>query len=312
MAMVPIRRRRTAARGLLLRKQKKHATIITGTFHNRTKNSMATIKEVRDYWQENPLLSFELKDLGSPAFFEELDRIKRRDIESFAFAYWAFDSFKNKKVLDVGCGPGWLTAAYAQNGACVYALDLTLRALELTQKHLRFRNTDAHLQQASAEELPFKDNTFDLVVASGVLHHTPDTLQAFRECLRVTKPGGRAKITLYRKGIFHTNETLFNFTRKAMQWLNVKHPGADMASTARNADDFIRQYDGVGNPIGIAKTNKEWKALLAQCGFTVLRLETHFFPARFLPFRRLPTTLHFFCDRLLGTMAYFDLQKPSA
>lgn len=273
---------------------------------------MATIEEVKHYWQENPLLSLELTNIGSAEFFKEFDRIKREDVERFALAYWDFDSFRNKKILEVGCGPGWLTTNYALAGGRVDAVDLTPRAVELTQNHLRYKNTSAHVQEASVEALPFKNNTFDLVIASGVLHHTPDTSQAIRECFRVIKPGAQAKITLYRKGILHTNEFLFTLTKLAMQLLKVKHPGADMARTTKTVDEFIRYYDGARNPHGIAKTTREWGEIIKNEGFIVTNNETHFFPKRFLPFHKLvPTPLHYLLDRFLGTMVYFNLTKPS-
>lgn len=274
---------------------------------------MATIKQIKQYWQENPLLSFELKDVGSIEYFNEFDRIKREDIERFALAFWAFDSFRNKRILEVGCGPGWLTTHYALAGAQVYAVDLTLRAVELTQHHLKYRNVSANVQEANAEDLPFKDETFDLVVASGVLHHTPDTIRAIQECFRVIKPGAKAKITLYHKGIFHTNKLLFNLMKISMRWLGTRHPGADLARTAKDADDFIRHYDGALNPHGIAKTTKEWQGLLKTSGFHIAKYEMHFFPKRFLPFHKfVPLPLHYLLDRFMGTMIYFDLVKPAS
>lgn len=47
---------------------------------------------------------------------------------------------------------------------------------------------------ADAERLPFDDETFDVVVGHAVIHHLPDVEQAFREMLRVLRPGGRVVI----------------------------------------------------------------------------------------------------------------------
>ena len=55
------------------------------------------------------------------------------------------------------------------------------------------------LQVADAEELPFDDETFDLVYSWGVLHHTPNTKQGIAEVFRVLKMGGQAKIMIYHK-----------------------------------------------------------------------------------------------------------------
>jgi ubiquinone/menaquinone biosynthesis C-methylase UbiE len=55
------------------------------------------------------------------------------------------------------------------------------------------------VQQGDAEHLPFADNTFEIVYSNGVLHHTPDMPQSFREAFRVLKPGGEFWVILYHK-----------------------------------------------------------------------------------------------------------------
>lgn len=269
--------------------------------------STPTIDDVRAYWNSKPLFSHEVAEVGSPAYFDRIDTIKRTDVERFGMEYWEFDRFKGKNVLDIGCGPGWLTTQYARGGANVTAIDLTDAAVELTRKHLAYRGLHGTVSTANAEALPFDDGTFDLVASSGVLHHTPDTQATFRESLRVLRPGGTAKITLYRLGVLH-QPTVFRLTKATMRLLGVRHPGADMAGTASGVEDFVRQYDGAGNPIGIAKTNEEWAEDLRRAGFVVVRTENHFFPARFLPMR-VPRSAHLFLDRTLGTMVYFTLRK---
>lgn len=268
---------------------------------------MPTIADVRDYWNNNPLFSHELEEVGSPAFFEQLHAIKTGDVERYALPYWQFDAYAGRRVLDVGCGPGWITVQYAQRGALVDSVDLTPRAVELTKAHLAYRGLSAAVQVGNAEDLPFADHTFDLVVSSGVLHHTPNTSKAFGECFRVLKPGGHAKITLYRKGLLHT-PLIFGLTRLVMRTLGVKHPGADLSRDAKDVDDFIRQYDGADNPIGLAHTNAEWRSLLQQSGFAYVHHEDHFFPRRFIPSGEwIPDFVHRTLDRRFGTMVYFDL-----
>lgn len=269
---------------------------------------MAELSEVRNYWQEHPLHSFELGGLGSARFFENLDLIKKGDIEKYALPFFGFGNFKGKRILDVGCGPGWFSVQYALGGAQVTAIDLTRHAVELTQKHLAYKGLTADVQEANAEDLPFDCEQFDLVISLGVLHHTPKTELAFAECYRVLKPGGAAKIALYHKGILH-RPLVFRFLRKIMQVLDIKHPGADLSKT-HDIDEFVRQYDGADNPLGIAKTTKEWKEDLKQAGFAVKSYELHYFPKRFIPFRHwIPDFLHSFLDRNFGTLIYFELAK---
>ena len=273
-------------------------------------SSAPEIGNVRSYWEASPLYGFELGEPGTPEFFEALDRIKREDVERFSLDYWAFDAFPGKQVLDVGCGPGWVTVQYAAGGADVTSVDLTDRAVGLTRQQLDQRCLSAKVRQANAEELPFDEESFDLVVSSGVLHHTPDTDKAFRECFRVLKRGGTAKITLYRLGLLH-GPVVFPLTQRLMRLLSVKHPGADMAREADTVDEFVRQYDGKDNPVGIAETDAQWARRLEGVGFRVLGHEVHFFPKRFVPMGRyLPRFVHHGLDRAVGTMVYFELAKP--
>lgn len=270
---------------------------------------VVTIDKIKQYWQEHPLYGYELKDIGTEDFFNELEKIKRGDVERFSTGYWGFDRFKDKLVLDVGCGPGWLTVNYAINGAKVYAVDLTPMAVSLTKDFLRYKGVSANVSEGNAEGLIFKDNFFNLIVASGVLHHTRDIFGAMKEVYRVLKPGGEAKITLYRKGILH-HKIIFGFLRFVMGILGIRHPGADLSHEARDVNDFIRQYDGVDNPVGIGKTCKEWSKMLRQAGFVISGYELHFFPKRFMPFSRLiPDFIHYLLDKYLGTMIYFNLTK---
>lgn len=271
--------------------------------------SSPSIDDVRSYWEGNPLFSFELADPGSPDFFAEFDRIKREDVERFALDYWAFYQYRDRSVLDIGCGPGWLTVQYAKAGAKATGVDLTDAAVALTKDHLAHYGLEAEVRQANAEALPFEDNSFDLVCSSGVLHHTPDTQQSFREAYRVLKPGGAAKITLYRLGVLH-GPVIFPLTRGAMRLLGVKHPGADMGREADTVEDFVRQYDGKDNPVGIAKRDRDWADDLREVGFKVHGYEVHFFPKRFVPLGRLvPKFGHHILDRGFGTMVYFHLTK---
>jgi len=268
-----------------------------------------TVDDVRNYWDQHPLLSHELKAPGTPEFFAGLDRAKREDSERFALDFWEFNSWKGRRVLDVGCGPGWVTVQYALGGANVDSVDLSPRTVEIARQHAALANAQARIQVGNAEQLPFSDGEFDLVVSSGVLHHTPDTPATFRECARVLRPGGKAKITLYRKGLAH-HRLVFPLARLAMRLVGMRHPGADMAKDSHDVDDFIRQYDGADNPVGIGYTDAEWAGLLKKAGFEVISKEVHYFPRRFLPRAHLvPAWVHRWLDRGLGTMVYFNLRK---
>src|SRR5262245_41868721 len=84
------------------------------------------------------------------------------------------------RVLDVACGPGFLTAAAAERGASAVGIDFSgaqVAAARRSHPGLRF-------EVADAQQLPFADASFDVVVSSFGLLHFPDALAAAIEAHR--------------------------------------------------------------------------------------------------------------------------------
>src|SRR5271154_6254680 len=93
-----------------------------------------------------------------------------------------------QRVLDVGCGPGTLTAELVRRlGADrVSAVDPSDPFVSAT----RARHPGVDVQLASAERLPFADSTFDGALAQLVVHFMADPIVGLGEMARVTRPGG--------------------------------------------------------------------------------------------------------------------------
>nr|POE63705.1 putative methyltransferase c1b3.06c [Quercus suber] len=97
------------------------------------------------------------------------------------------------KLLDVGAGSGTITASlakYMPHGQ-ITATDLSDEILKSAATHAQKAGVaNITFQTADIYKLPFPDNTFDVVHASMVLSHLDAHVDAFKEMLRVTKPGG--------------------------------------------------------------------------------------------------------------------------
>lgn len=267
-----------------------------------------TIEEVYDFWNNSYLYSMEInQEEGSKEFFECINRLRCDDIEKFSYKLWQFNNHKSEKVLDIGCGPGWLVRKYAEGCAKVYAVDITDKAVELTKKMLKIFNLEANVQTGNAESLPFEDNSFDFVSSSGVLHHTPNMQKAVDEAYRVLKPGCEAVISIYYKNILF-NKYFFPLFLRIYRLFKPSVPGRDNMMNARDSDDFIRMYDGVNNPVGYGLTIEECKRMFSK--FEIIAYETHFFPKRFIPFfKNVPDFIYSLLDRYLGTMIFLKLRK---
>jgi ubiquinone/menaquinone biosynthesis C-methylase UbiE len=98
---------------------------------------------------------------------------------------------KGKVVLDAGCGTGWFSMEAARRGAKVVSTDVGINLLKQVEKKCNSKKVAADLLQ-----LPFNDNSFDIVVCSDVIEHTINPKLAIREIARVAKPDAYVSVTV--------------------------------------------------------------------------------------------------------------------
>lgn len=102
---------------------------------------------------------------------------------------------KNAVALDVGCGSGRWARYLAPHVKFVEAIDPSVAVLSASVYLSDIPNI--RITQASVDNIPFADGSFDLVYSLGVLHHLPDTQQAIEKCKEKIKPGGWFLLYLY-------------------------------------------------------------------------------------------------------------------
>ncbi|MGH8542275.1 MAG: class I SAM-dependent methyltransferase [Gammaproteobacteria bacterium] len=111
---------------------------------------------------------------------------------AYRFFWDLVGSVKDRRVLDFGCGNGWVSLTLAKEGAKVYGIDISGELISSAKRlaesnHLVSR---VHFEEMACEDLQFPDNYFDLVLGSAILHHT-DIERAALGISRVLKQGGR-------------------------------------------------------------------------------------------------------------------------
>ena len=132
-----------------------------------------------------------------------LDRIER---------HWPATPTTDLKVLDVGCGGGFLSNALAQEGYVTTGIDLSEESLRVAE---RFDTTkSARYLKADAYALPFDDGGFDIVTAMDFLEHIDDPARAIREASRVLKASG-----LFFFHTFSRNPIAGFMVIKMVEWL---------------------------------------------------------------------------------------------
>ncbi|MET9297540.1 methyltransferase domain-containing protein [Streptomyces sp. NPDC003077] len=101
------------------------------------------------------------------------------------------------RVLDVGCGPGYLISELVDpvgpDGE-VCGIDISASMLDLARKRCATAGARVSLTAGRCEEIPFPEGTFDAAVSSQVYEYVADIERALAELYRVLRPGGRAVV----------------------------------------------------------------------------------------------------------------------
>lgn len=184
-------------------------------------------EEVEKYWEEetcgtSPKL-IKNKNIYTKAWFEEIENY-RYSVEPFIHSIAQFSRHGGKKVLEIGVGAGSDHLNWARSGADLFGVDLTDKGIQTTRKRLNLYNLKSNLQRMDAENLPFKDNYFDIVYSWGVIHHSENPEQIIKEILRVLKPGGKFLGMIYHRRSIHAfNLWIKNSLLKFKPWRSLKY-----------------------------------------------------------------------------------------
>lgn len=256
-----------------------------------------TILQVQSFWDQNPLCAWAVPfEPGSREYFACYDKLREKnESPGFASEFHEYADFKGKRVLDIGCGNGYVLSRYAAQGAEAQGVDISSQAVTICRKRFQLYGLRGSFLQANAEELPFENNFFDCVSSMGVLHHVPDTQRAVAEIFRVLKPGGRFMLMVY-----HRNSALYRFMFP-LQRLQKGLP----------VSQLVNEVDGAGNPKGDVYTKAELASLLRQFA------QIHMFAGLLQGYMVLPKLGQYIPDRLLrpferlcGWFLYAKCKKP--
>ena len=249
------------------------------------------IATVREYWNRRPCnLRHSPARVGTRQYFDEVEQRKYM-VEPHIATFADFARWKNRRVLEVGCGLGTDTINFARAGAYVTAVDLSEESLDLARKRakiygvedrVRFVAADAELLSEFVEPQPY-----DLVYSFGVIHHSPHPERILRQL---------------RSHFVSAESTLKVMVYHRWSWKVLGIVLSEAHGAWWRMDEVVARHSEAqtGCPVTYTYSRRSGAGLLKDSGFSVVEAQVdHIFPYRIpeyvryeyvktLPFRFLP------------------------
>ncbi len=217
---------------------------------------------VRDFWERHPVAAEAIPaEPGSAAFFAAFDRLREADeCEPYEFSnrIHGYDAAQGRRVLDIGCGNGYVLAQYARHGAEVHGIDLTETALRLSRRRFELAGLSGEFRRTDGDAVPYPDAHFDIVCSMGVLHHIENPRPILTEIARVLRPGGKLILMLY-----HRNSWKYRVLLPLRCRLDPRYRG-------KTLQEALNMNDGADCPLAKVYSRAEVRALLS--GFVDIRI----------------------------------------
>jgi SAM-dependent methyltransferase len=159
------------------------------------------IEEVKRFWNDRPCnVRHSSKEIGTKEYFNEVE-LKKFRVEPHILKFTEFPQWKNKKVLEVGCGLGTVGINFALNSADYTGVELSKESLEIAKKRFEVYNQSGKFYLGNAEELSsfVHIETYDLIYSFGVIHHSPHPEKIVSEIKKYMNGNSVLKIMLYAK-----------------------------------------------------------------------------------------------------------------
>lgn len=125
-----------------------------------------------DYFEEKHLLVIEEEEKVHRAILDKLNS-------------------KDKLILDIGSGNGWLSEGYKLSDKVIFSSDISMENLI----KIKIRDDNDLLIVLDGNNPPFKKNSFDCIIASEIIEHTLNPYDFLTELVRILKPGGKIVLT---------------------------------------------------------------------------------------------------------------------
>jgi len=162
---------------------------------------MATIEEIKKYWDSRPCnIRHSTSPIGTKEYFDEVEARRYRN-EPHGVVFADFPNWKNKRVLEIGCGIGTDAINFARHGADYTGIDLSEESIKLCQKRFEVFGQRGRILFGDAEQLDkiFPNEKFDLIYSFGVIHHSANPQNIIKHIPNLMHRDSELRIMLYAK-----------------------------------------------------------------------------------------------------------------
>ena len=165
-------------------------------------------KKIKNFWNKKPCnILHSKKSYLSRKYFKEI-RKKRYFVEKHIPVFAEFKKYKNKNVLEIGCGIGTDACEFIKNGSNYYGVELSDQSLFITKQRVKILNLKKYnpvffnLDAENLSEIKKLNIKFDLIYSFGVIHHTVDMKKCFDEIYKLANLNTTIKVMLYAKNSY--------------------------------------------------------------------------------------------------------------
>ncbi len=234
------------------------------------------IEVVKEYWDSRPCnIRHSPAPVGTREYFDQVEA-RKYFVEPHIPGFAEFPRWKDKKVLEIGCGIGTDTINFARHGARVTAVELSEKSLEVARRRAEVFSLEDHIRfyQGNTEELEqfLPENKFDLVYSFGVIHHSPHPERIIDQIQHYVSSGSMVKIMVYHRYSWKALWILLTYGKgKFWCW-----------------QELVARYSEAqtGCPITYTYSRQQARKLLESRGFHVTELSAeHIFPYRIADYK---------------------------
>jgi 2-polyprenyl-3-methyl-5-hydroxy-6-metoxy-1,4-benzoquinol methylase len=159
------------------------------------------IEKIKEYWNNKPCnINHSSHKIGTIEYFNEVEE-KKYFVEPHIKDFAEFDKWKNKDVLELGCGIGTDSINFARAGANLTIIELSDKSLEICKKRFKLFGLNAIFICGNIENIGdyINDKKFDLIYSFGVIHHTLTPKNVINNIYKLLKKDGEFRFMIYSK-----------------------------------------------------------------------------------------------------------------